>query len=165
MPTQDQPFSEAVQYWDLKTLYADLASAKGRHLTPMEKLHLRGLLSGHSPGEIAEKLHKNVKGLEVALCNTLYQYVKTLVGKHEDKIQNWRNICEWLEEAGYKSQSPLEPESDDYLSAKFLIQKANVVLNKNQVIVDINLRIVADSPVELPIIENIKYHREGEQFE
>ena len=164
MPAKEQPFWEAAQYWDLKTLYADLASAKGRHLTPTEKQHLRGLLSGHSPGEIAEKLHKNANGVEVALCNTLYQYVKTLVGKEEDKLHNWRNICEWLEEAGYKSQSPLEPESEDCLPLKFLIKKANVVLNKNQVIVDINLRIVADSPVELPIIENIKYHRDEEQF-
>ncbi|NEP43178.1 MAG: hypothetical protein F6K35_29720, partial [Okeania sp. SIO2H7] len=72
-------------------------------------------------------------------------------------------VCEWLEEAGYKSHSPLEPESDDCLSAKLLIKKANVVLNKNQIIVDINLRIVADSPVEFPIIENIKYHRDEEQ--
>ncbi|NEQ35732.1 MAG: helix-turn-helix domain-containing protein [Okeania sp. SIO3I5] len=163
MPAQDQPFSEAAEYWDLKTLYADMASAKGRHLTPTEKLHLRGLLSGYSPGEIAEKLHKNANGVEVALCNTLYQYVRILVGKQEDKIQNWRNICEWLEEAGYKSQLPLEPESDDYLSAKLLIKKANVALNKNQIVVDINLRIVAESPIEFPIAQNIKYHSEEEQ--
>ena len=163
MPAKDQPFSEAAQYWDLKTLYADLASAKGRHLTPTEKQHLRGLLSGHSPGEIAEKLHKNASGVEVALCNTLYQYVKILVSKEENKLHNWRNICEWLEEAGYKSQSPLEPESDDCLPLQFLIKKANVVLNKNQIIVDINLRVVADSPVEFPILENIKYHRDEEE--
>ena len=124
---------------------------------------MRRYLSGHSPAEIAEKLHKNANGVEVALCNTLYQYVKILVGKEEDKLHNWRNICEWLEEAGYKSQSPLEPESDDYLSARFLIKKANVMLNKNQIIVDINLRIVADSPIEFPIIENIKYHRDEEE--
>jgi len=163
VPTQDQPFSEAAEYWDLKTLYADMASAKGRHLTPTEKLHLRGLLSGYSPGEIAEKLHKNTNGVEVALCNTLYQYVRVLVGKQEDKIQNWRNISEWLEEAGYKSQLPLKRESDDCLPTQFLIKKANVTLNKNQIVVDINMRIVADSPIEFPIAENIKYHSEEEQ--
>lgn len=91
-----------------------------------------------------------------------YQYVKTLVGKNE-KIHNWRNICEWLEEVGYKSPSPLEPESEDCLPLQFLIKKANVVLNKNQIVVDINLRIVADLPVEFTIVENIKYHRDEEQ--
>ena len=163
MLAKDQPFSEAAEYWDLKTLYADMASAKGRHLTPTEKLHLQGLLSGYSPGEIAEKLHKNANGVEVALCHTLYHYVRILVGKQDEKIQHWRNICEWLEEAGYKSHSPLKPESDDCLSARFSIKKANVVLDKNQIIVDINLRIVADSPVEFAIAENIKYHTEEEQ--
>ena len=42
-------FSEAALYWDLETLYKDLASAKGKHLTPTEKLHLRGLLCEYSP--------------------------------------------------------------------------------------------------------------------
>ena len=156
MLAKDQIFSEAAEYWDLKALYADMASAKGSYLTPTEELHLRGLLSGYSPLEIAEKLHKNANGVEVCLSKTLYQYVRTLVGKQDGKIQNWRNICQWLKEAGYKSQLPLEPESDACLPAKFLIKKANVMIKKNQVIVDINLRIVADSPVEFPIVENIK---------
>ncbi len=64
---------------------------------------------------------------------------------------------------GYKSPSPLEPESEDCLPLQFLIKKANVVLNKNQIVVDINLRIVADLPVEFTIVENIKYHRDEEQ--
>jgi len=41
-----------------------LASAKGKNLTPIEKRHLRGLLCGCSPSEIAKKLNKSVKGLE-----------------------------------------------------------------------------------------------------
>ena len=53
MARTDEEFSQAAQDWDLETLYADLASAKGKRLTPTEKLHLRGLLCGHSPVEIA----------------------------------------------------------------------------------------------------------------
>lgn len=80
MASIDSDFAEAETLWNLEILYADLASVKGRHLTPVEKLHLRGLLSGYSPADIAKKLHKSIKGVEVELCNTLYQYVKNLVG-------------------------------------------------------------------------------------
>ncbi|WP_017718640.1 helix-turn-helix transcriptional regulator [Kamptonema formosum] len=147
----DELFAQAAKDWDLDTLYADLASAKGKRLTPIEKLHLRGLLCGHSPAEIAERLNKNVKGVEVNFCNTIYQYVKNLLGKASEKVENWRNICEWLEEAGYKAQSSAESQSDDCLPIKFLIKKANITLDKNQVIIDINLRIIASSPIEPPI--------------
>ncbi|MEG4799848.1 helix-turn-helix domain-containing protein [Microcoleus sp. ARI1-B5] len=161
MSTIGDRFPEAARDWDLETLYTDLASAKGKRLTPTEKLHLRGLLSGHSPAEIAEQLNKNAKGIAVDFCNTIYQYVKKLVGKCDEKVENWRNICEWLEEAGYKTDRPTESESGDCLSAKFIIKKANIILDKNQIIVDINLRIVASSPSEIPIIENFDINGNG----
>ena len=47
MTFTDEQFPQVFTEWDLETLYTDLASAKGRRLTPVEKLHLRGLLSGH----------------------------------------------------------------------------------------------------------------------
>ncbi|MFB2894376.1 helix-turn-helix domain-containing protein [Aerosakkonemataceae cyanobacterium BLCC-F50] len=149
-------FTEAANEWDLETLYTDLASAKGKRLTPVEKLHLRGLLCGYSPAELAEKLNKSAKGIGVDLCNTLYHYVKNLVGKGDEKIENWRNIAEWLEEAGYKSQSSAEYETSDCLPLEFLIKRANITIDKHKVIVDINLRIVASSPLEnLPTTEGI----------
>jgi hypothetical protein len=143
-------FTEAANEWDLETLYADLASAKGKRLTPVEKLHLRGLLCGYSPSELAEKLNKSAKGIGVDLCNTLYHYVKNLVGKGDEKIENWRNITEWLEEAGYKSKLSDEGESGDCLAGKFLVKKANITVDKNQIIVDLHVRIVASSPLETP---------------
>ncbi|MCL1470245.1 helix-turn-helix domain-containing protein [Argonema antarcticum] len=145
-----EQFTQAANEWDLETLYADLASAKGKRLTPVEKLHLRALLSGYSPTELAEKLNKSVKGVGVDLCNTLYQYVKNLVGKSDEKIENWRNIYEWLEEAGYKTQLAAECESSDCLAGKFLVKKANITVDKNQIIVDLHVRIVAVSPLETP---------------
>jgi hypothetical protein len=149
----DALFAQAAKDWDLDTLYADLASAKGKRLTPIEKLHLRGLLCGHSPAEIAEQLNKNVTGVEVNFCNTIYQYVKNLLGKASEKVENWRNICEWLEEAGYKAESSLQTQSSEGLSGKFIVKQANIILDKNQVIIDINLRIIASSPIE-PQIED-----------
>ncbi len=81
MASTDEQFAQAANHWDLETLYADLASAKGKRLTPTEKLHLRGLLCGCSPAEIAQRLGKNAKGVETDLCATLYRYVKSMVDK------------------------------------------------------------------------------------
>lgn len=149
MASTNETFNEAANHWDLETLYTDLASAKGKRLTPTEKLHLRGLLCGYSPAEIAEKLNKSVRGVEVELCNTLYQYVKSLVGKCNEKVENWRNITEWLQEAGYKTQFAEQVQSSDRLQVKFIIKKANISLEKNQIIVDLNMRIVAPSPSDI----------------
>ena len=101
-------FAEAGEEWDLETLYDDLASAKGKHLTPTEKLHLRGLLCGHSPAEIAEKLNKQPGGVETDLSATIYRYVKELAGIGGDKMEGWRKVKELLEAAGYKV--PTRPE-------------------------------------------------------
>ena len=101
-----------------------MASAKGKRLTPVEKLHLRGLLCGYSPAEIAEKLNKSVKGVGVDLCQTLYQYVKNLVDRGDEKIENWRNIAEWLEEAGYKTQLSTEYQLSNGLPLDVSLQKS-----------------------------------------
>jgi DNA-binding NarL/FixJ family response regulator len=72
-------FAEAATNWDLQKLYKDLAVAKGEFaphkrggLTETEKKHLRGLLCGYSPAEMAEKLHKSARGVESDLCSTIY---------------------------------------------------------------------------------------------
>jgi hypothetical protein len=148
MASTEERFVQATNYWDLETLYTDIASAKGKRLTPVEKLHLRGLLCGYSPAEIAERLNKNVKGVEVDLSNTLYKYIKSLVDKSDEKVENWRNITEWLEEAGYKSQPSIESEIGDGVSVKLLVQEANITLEKNQLIIDLNIRIVAPSVIQ-----------------
>ena len=153
MASTEERFVQATNYWDLETLYTDIASAKGKRLTPVEKLHLRGLLCGYSPAEIAERLNKNVKGVEVDLSNTLYKYVKSLVDKSDEKVENWRNITEWLEEAGYKSQPSIESEIGDGVSVKLLVQEANITLEKNQLIIDLNIRIVAPSASRSPVIQ------------
>ncbi len=150
MASKNDQFAQAASEWDLETLYTDLASAKGKRLTPVEKLHLRGLLCGYSPAEIAETLNKSVKGIGVELCQTLYQYVKNLVGRSDEKIDNWRNICEWLEESGYKNQFCGEYQLSDGLPLDVSLQKAKINFDKekNKIIVDLNLRIIAYSPSE-----------------
>ena len=141
MTSIDQQFNQAALHWDLETLYTDLASAKGKRLTPMEKLHLRGLLCGFSPTEIAEQLGKNVKGVKTDLCVTLYRYVKSLVDKLDARIESWREVTEWLEEAGYKLQTPPQIPLDSLLTEKSIINISNIHIDKNQLVVAFNLKI------------------------
>lgn len=143
-------YKEVENEWDLENLYADLASEKGRNLTPTEKLHLRGLLCGCSPSEIAEKLNKKVNGIEVDFSNTIYQYVKNLVNKSDEKLDNWRNIRSWLEEAGYKNCEIVKTQSNQLkdLNAKVHISTIHI---ENQVIeigVLIQLVLPSDSSEE-----------------
>lgn len=145
MTSLDQQFNQAALHWDLETLYTDLASAKGKRLTPMEKLHLRGLLCGFSPAEIAEQLGKNVKGVKTDLCVTLYRYVKSLVDKLDARIESWREVTEWLEEAGYKRQTPPEIPVDSLLTEKSVVNISNIHIDKNQLVIAFNLKIPTTS--------------------
>lgn len=154
MAATDEHFSQAANHWDLETLYTDLASAKGKRLTPVEKLHLRGLLCGYSPAEIAEKLSKNGKGVETDLCATVYKYVKGLVDKGNGKIENWRNISEWLEEAGYKSLSSAKVQGLELLPEKSIMNITNINIEQNQLVIAFNLRIPAKLSADLSI-ENL----------
>lgn len=141
MVSIDKQFSQAEQEWDLKTLYADLAFAKEKPLTPMEKLHLRGLLCGHSPTEIADQLGKQPKGVETDLCTSVYRYVKGLLDKKNERIENWRKISEWLEEAGYKQELSTSIPMNELLPNKSVVNVSNIAIENNQLVIVINLRI------------------------
>jgi len=149
-PTNEQ-FTPAAHQWDLETLYTDLASAKGKRLTPVEKLHLRGLLCGYSPGEMAEKLGKDAKGVESDLCASIYKYVKSLIGKCNEKIGNWRNIAEWLEEAGYKTKSPAKFPIPDGLCENSKVNVTNITFENNQIKIGVYLQITVPLPSDILI--------------
>jgi len=149
--SQEQLFSQAEQMWDLKRLYEGLATVKGKSLTPMEKLHLRGLLCGHGPAEIAKKLHKNLNGVESDLCNTVYHYVKSLLNKEHQKVENWRNISEWLEQAGYQTKpfSSLQHSTDVTLPVEALDGLVKIINNtNNSFTIEIHVRLVASLPYD-----------------
>jgi hypothetical protein len=74
-------------------------------------VNLRGLLCGYSPTEIAEKRLKSRSSLESDLYDTIYPYVKSLVKKSGQKVRNWKQLSEWLEEAGYKT-TPMVSKGD-----------------------------------------------------
>ncbi len=102
-----EEFVEANNSWELEKLYIDLASAKGKALTPVEKKFLRGLLCGFSPAEIANTVYKSRSSstVRVYLSNGLYKYIEemlaNLAGKTV-KVKNWSHVTHLLEKAGYK---------------------------------------------------------------
>ena len=137
----NEEFKEVEETWNLELLYEDLASSKHRHLTPTEKLHLRGLLAGYSPDEIAEKLGKDPKGVRTELCSSIYKYVKNLVDKCEEKVENWRNIKNWLEEAGYSNFQNPQLKGKELLPDKSVINVTNISIERNQLVFMINLKV------------------------
>ncbi|MGA9380006.1 MAG: NB-ARC domain-containing protein [Phormidium sp.] len=111
-PVQSGEFIEAAYNWKLEKLYVDLASAKNKGLTPVEKKILRGLLCGYSPGEIANIIYKSSSSssVRVYLSNALYKYIEVMLYSQTSqkvKVNHWSRVTKLLEEAGYKLSASL----------------------------------------------------------
>jgi NACHT domain len=103
----EDDFIEAKQNWELEKLYIDLASCKGKALTPVEKKFLRGLLCGFSPAEIANVVYQSRSSstVRVYLSNGLYKYIEEMLSiqaGYSVKVKNWSRVTQLLEKAGYK---------------------------------------------------------------
>ena len=103
----EEEFIEAKNHWELEKLYVDLASAKGKALTPVEKKFLRGLLCAFSPAEIAKTVYNSSSSstVRVYLSNGLYKYIEEMLGNqmgYSVKVKNWSRVTSLLEKAGYK---------------------------------------------------------------
>ncbi|MEI3652150.1 MAG: helix-turn-helix domain-containing protein [Dolichospermum lemmermannii FEM_B0920] len=138
MSETNEKFVEASNHWDLETLYTDLSSVKGKRLTPVEKLHLRGLLLGYSPAEIANKLSKEARGVETDLSATIYKYVKGLLEKSHEKIDNWRSVIEWLDKAGYKTEVTINQQAVSLVPIDIIGKIANIKFFKNKITIEID---------------------------
>ncbi|MBD2664807.1 NB-ARC domain-containing protein [Richelia sinica] len=106
-PRIESEFIEAQKSWELEKLYVDLASAKGKALTPVEKKFLRGLLCGFSPAEIANVVYqtRSSSTVRVYLSNGLYKYLEEMLSNQVGylvKVKNWSHVTHLLEKAGYK---------------------------------------------------------------
>jgi len=163
MAPLEEPFAEAARNWDLKRLYQALAVAKRqiaprsrRGLTETEKLYLRGLLCGCSPAEIARQLHRSRKGVEVYVCKTLYQYLKNLADVPNEKLENWRNIGNLLETAGYKTNESVVSKFSIFLPIEALIKIVDMGFeNQNTLRIDINIKLSFPSGSENQGTENL----------
>ncbi|MBD2449458.1 NACHT domain-containing protein [Nostoc sp. FACHB-152] len=103
----EEEFVEAKTNWELEKLYVDLASSKGKALTPVEKKFLRGLLCGCSPAEIASIVYQSRSSstVRVYLSNGLYKYIEEMLSNaagYAVKVKNWSRVTYLLEKAGYK---------------------------------------------------------------
>lgn len=171
MNEKDNIFNEALEDWDLERLYKVLAEAKKsisprsrQGLTNTEKLYLRGILCGYSPAEIARKFLKSTKGAEVYVCKTLYQYLKQIIDAPNEPVGNWRNICTWLENAGYKSKQNYKFQFDTSVLPKDATVKIvgiDFVENSSHTInIDVNIKLEFP-PINVPISENIDQQNNG----
>ncbi|WP_306414975.1 MULTISPECIES: NB-ARC domain-containing protein [unclassified Calothrix] len=115
-------FIEAKNNWELEKLYVDLASAKGKALTPVEKKFLRGLLCGCSPAEIAKVVYQSGSSstVRVYLSNGLYKYIEEMLSNQVGdsvKVKTWSRVTQLLEKAGYKkgwfNLQPINPIIDN----------------------------------------------------
>lgn len=101
----DDEFPEAAKSWDLESLYLDLATAKGKGLTRVEKQYLRGLLCYCSPNEIAERLHVAGDTVRNYLSKGLYRYIEAvLIDKDHDvqRVKDWSRVPPLMESVGYR---------------------------------------------------------------
>ncbi|MUL35113.1 NB-ARC domain-containing protein [Gloeocapsopsis dulcis] len=104
----ESQFTAAEELWNLEKLYIDLAKAKEKSLTAVEKSLLRGLLCGYSPAEIARIIYQNRSSstVRVYLSNGLYKYIEEMLSFQTGdfvKIQNWSRVVQLLEKAGYRN--------------------------------------------------------------
>ncbi|OKH39976.1 hypothetical protein NIES2119_03215 [[Phormidium ambiguum] IAM M-71] len=163
--SNDEMFAEAANHWDLERLYRDLAEAKRQFaprarqgLTEREKLYLRGLLCGYSPAEMARKLLQSSKGVEVYVCKTLYQYLKKVADLPNEKLGNWRNINNLLEDAGYKSKtkSSVKSKLTNSLPIDALVKIVDTRFeNHNTLTIDINIRLELPTDSESQEMEDM----------
>lgn len=131
--TTDDAFADAFQNWNVEQLYLDLADAKGKGLTRVEKQYLRGLLCYCSPNEIAERLHVAGDTVRNYLSKGLYRYIEELLIQRESetiRVKDWSRVPQLLEKAGYRlfsaddgsdrpSESPLPPAPNQERSPQY----------------------------------------------
>lgn len=92
----DQVFADAAQSWNLPSLYADLAVANTKQLTPVQKKFLRGLLLGYSPDDIAQKVYSTPNNVRVTLSRFVYGAIKNLCDIDSSQELNWGQVTSLL---------------------------------------------------------------------
>jgi hypothetical protein len=129
-------FTEAANNWNLEKLYIDLAAAKGKSLTQVEKKFLRGLLCGYSPAEIANQVYqsRSSNSVRVYLSNGIYKYIEKMLGDKTGsliKVKSWNRVIYLLEKAGYKTDTFEKFKSSNCLSESAQAVP-NLVLSTNR---------------------------------
>lgn len=107
---------------------------------------------------MARKLLQSSKGVEVYVCKTLYQYLKKVTDLPNEKLGNWRNINNLLEDAGYKTktQSSVKSKFNPSLPLEPLVKIVNLGFeNHNTLSIDINVRLALPTESESQEMEDM----------
>ncbi|MEM9218172.1 MAG: NB-ARC domain-containing protein [Cyanobacteria bacterium P01_F01_bin.150] len=130
----EDEFSEAAKSWDLDALYLDLADAKGKGLTRVEKQYLRGLLCYCSPNEIAERLHVAGDTVRNYLSKGLYRYIEAVLINKDSEVQrvkDWSRVPPLLEAVGYRLTVGVMGAGDDAAIALSSAMSTNASASPN----------------------------------
>src|SRR4028119_1148491 len=130
--------TQAADNWDLEKLYKDLKKVRDEELTPRDRDFLCGLLCRCSPTKIAKELHLAPGGVHVDLSNGLYRYVEQLTQRPPKTLRNWRDVFNWLEEAGYRNNSPLDtPPEPIFVGREGAIANLNTLVSAGAKVIGI----------------------------
>jgi hypothetical protein len=61
-------------------------------------------------------------------------------------MENWRNVCQWLEGAGYKNQKKSQFQSNQSLPVDAKLNVEKIVIENHKIVIGINLQIVTPLP-------------------
>ncbi|MEG4342760.1 hypothetical protein QUB70_05625 [Microcoleus sp. A003_D6] len=96
------------------------------------------------------------KSAEVYLCKTLYQYVKKIADLPNEPVGNWRNVCDRLQEAGFKTQSSAKLNLNNSLPIDASFKIVNIgCVEQNTISIDFNIQLTFPSTSEAPKIEDL----------
>jgi hypothetical protein len=72
--------------------------------------------------------------------------VKNLVNKSEEKLDHWRTICCWLEEAGYKSQQINQTQSNQSIPIDAKVHISNINIENQAIEIGLLIRLALPTP-------------------
>jgi hypothetical protein len=173
MHVENELFQEAAGSWNLEKLYLDLTQVKRiitnkeAQLSPIEKAILRGLLCYCSPKQIATELHWAYGSLATELTRGLYRYVETLTAREANTLKNWRDIAQWLEEAGYKTAKEKRDWEEAPDLASFYGRKAEltqleqwIVRDKYRLVMLLGMAGIGKTVLAVKLAQKIQYEFE-----
>ncbi|MBL1208542.1 hypothetical protein [Geminocystis sp. GBBB08] len=88
---------------------------------------------------------KDRNGVKTDLCASVYKYIKVLLDKSEERINNYRSLCEWLEGAGYKCALSPQSSISELLAEKSVVNITNVSCENKSIVINFSLKIPTDN--------------------
>ncbi len=75
----------------------------------------------------------------------IYKYVKIIANREQERVENWRSICQWLEEAGYKAQKTSQSQSNDSIPVDTKVHVEKISVENNKIEICMNTQIIINT--------------------